>query len=179
MVRWRTCLECTRTIVLFFLRCCPDYKVSKKKLEELIEIKEKLISTNPFLFELSKSKLVGVEGMDELSDLKESIKIVAIDNLSNDDWRKSIVNLLENPTGSTDRKFKYKALSYMIIGNELFKKTPDGILLKCLSESEAHLAISAVHSGACGAHQAGHKMKWLLVRQGLYWLTMLKNCIEY
>ena len=70
-------------------------------------------------------------------------------------------------------------MSYVIIGNELMKKTPEGVLLKCLSETEAYLAISDVHSGACGSHQAGHKMKWLLFRQGVYWPTILKDCIEF
>jgi len=41
------------------------------------------------------------------------------------------------------------------------------------------LAVSNTHSGACGTHQAGHKMKWLLFRQGVYWPTMLKECIEF
>src|ERR1044072_2902608 len=65
------------------------------------------------------------------------------------------------------------------MGNELFKKSPDGVLLKCISDTEVYLAISAVHSGACGAHQAGHKMKWLLFQQGVYWPGMLKNCIDF
>jgi hypothetical protein len=65
------------------------------------------------------------------------------------------------------------------MGNELFKKTPEGILLKCLGENKAYLALSSVHSGACGAHQAGHKMKWLLFKYGMYWPTMLKDCIEF
>ena len=65
------------------------------------------------------------------------------------------------------------------MGNELFKKTPEGVLLKCLSEIEASIALSATHAGACGAHQVGHKMKWLLFRQGLYWPTMLKDCVEF
>lgn len=35
----------------------------------------------------------------------------------------------------------------MVIGNELFKKIPEGVLLKCLGEGEEHLAVSSVHSG--------------------------------
>lgn len=27
--------------------------------------------------------------------------------------------------------------------------------------------------------QVGHKMKWLLFRQGVYWPTMLKDCVEF
>ncbi|CAJ2651311.1 unnamed protein product [Trifolium pratense] len=133
------------------------YKVSKEKLERLVEIKDKLISHEPMLSELSTPKLGGVNG----------------------DWRKPIVEYLENPIGNAPRKIKYRASNYVIIGNELFKKTLEGILLKCLSETEAYIAISDVHSGACGSHQSGHKMKWLLFRQGMYWPSMLKDCIDF
>jgi len=50
----------------------------------------------------------------------------------------------------------------VILGNKLFKKTPEGVLLKSLDETEAYLVVSNTHSGACGSHQAGDKMKWLL-----------------
>lgn len=61
----------------------------------------------------------------------------------------------------------------------MFKKTLEWVLLKSLGETEAYLAISNTHSGACGTHQAGHKMKWLLFLQGLYWPSMLNDCIEF
>lgn len=85
-----------------------------------------------------------------------------------EDWRKTIVEYLENPTTSAERKVRYHSLSYTLIGNELFKKTPEGVLLKYLSESEEYLVLSNVHSGACGKHQVDHKMKWLLFQQGMY-----------
>jgi len=95
--------------------------------------------------------------------------------MSNNDWRKPIVEFLENPTRMTSRKTKYTNLSYVIIENELFKKIHEGVLLECLSENEAYLANSDVHSGS---YQACHKMKWFLFRQGMYWTTMLKDCID-
>ena len=66
-----------------------------------------------------------------------------------------MVNYLRSPTGSTDHKIKYHALSYVLIENELFKKTSEGVLHKCLGESEAYIVVFNVHSGACGAHRAG------------------------
>ncbi|XP_058746025.1 uncharacterized protein LOC131618886 [Vicia villosa] len=90
-----------------------------------------------------------------------------------------IIEYLKDPSMNTDKKTKYRALSYILMGNKLFKKTPEGILLKCLGKNEAYLALSNVHSGTCGVHQAGHKMKWLLFRYGMYWLTMLKDYIEF
>src|ERR1043165_735013 len=98
----------------------------------------------------------------------QEFEVLAIDALSDADWRSPIVSYLTNPTLNVDRKIKYRALSYVLMGNELFKKTQEGVLLKCLGESEAYLALSEVQIGACGAHQAGHKMKWLLFRYGMY-----------
>jgi len=69
-------------------------------------------------------------------------EIFAIDNLTDNDWQKPIANYLENPNGTTCRKMKYRALSYVVVGNELFKKTPEGVLFKCLGETEAYLAVS-------------------------------------
>ena len=66
-----------------------------------------------------------------------------------------------------------------MIENELFKKIAEGVLLKFLGESEAYIAVSNVHSGAYGAHQTGQKMKWLLVRMGVYFPSILKDCIEF
>jgi hypothetical protein len=41
------------------------------------------------------------------------------------------------------------------------------------------VAVSDVHGGFCGSHQADHKMKWFLFRQRMYLSTMLKDCIEF
>lgn len=65
------------------------------------------------------------------------------------------------------------------MGNELLKKTPEGLLLKCICESKAYLVIYEVHKGSCGSHQVGYKMKWLLFRPGVYWTIMLKDCIDF
>ncbi|GKV00673.1 hypothetical protein SLEP1_g13330 [Rubroshorea leprosula] len=39
--------------------------------------------------------------------------------------------------------------------------------------------MSDVHSGICGAHQAGIKMRWLIRRHGFFWPSILKDCISY
>lgn len=109
----------------------------------------------------------------------ENFEDFAIKNMIDTDWRRPVVQYLENLNGSTDQKVIYLSLSYIIIGNQLFKKMLEGVLLKFLDESEAYFAVSNVHSRACGAHQVRHKMRWLLYRQGVYWPTMLKDCINF
>jgi hypothetical protein len=60
----------------------------------------------------------------------------------------------------------------------LYCRTTEGLLLKCLSEEEPKVAMGEVHEGMCGAHQAAHKMKWLL-RSGVYQQSMLAHCFKY
>lgn len=104
--------------------------------------------------EIEVKRTGGVEGQEWVknSEISKNFKNFAIDNLSNNDWQKPIVEFFENPTGTTDWKIKYIALSYVIIGNELFKNMPEGVLLKCLTKSEAYLAIFNAHSWSCGTH---------------------------
>ncbi|CAJ2651686.1 uncharacterized protein LOC123895391 [Trifolium pratense] len=158
------------------------YKMTKEKLEELVEIKEKLISCEPMpnVSTTSEQLRVSEQSVEENLEVVDlhfdevMAEIFVIDDLADDDWRKPIVNYLENPVGITERKVKYRALSYTIIENELYKKTPEGVLLKCLNENEAYVAISNVHSGTCGAHQAGHKMKCFCFDKGYSGLPCLK-----
>ncbi|XP_050890001.1 uncharacterized protein LOC127095338 [Lathyrus oleraceus] len=142
-----------------------------QKLQDVIEVRGRVVSTRLSPSYLEETKLGYVD--------EESFEILAIDCLANEDWRNPIIKYLENLTASTGQKVRYRALSYVLMGNELFKKTPQGVLLKCLSKIEACIALSSVHGGGYGAHQVDHKMKWLLFRQGMYWPTMLKYCMEF
>ncbi|XP_039686367.1 uncharacterized protein [Medicago truncatula] len=155
------------------------YKVPKEQTQEPIEIRNRRNSIESFSGESLTPKLGGTRASQKSIKGTDFVEIFVINNLNENDWRKPIVDYLENPNGATPRKVKYRALSYVIMGNELFKKTSEGVLLKCLGETDAYLAVSNTHNGTCGTHQAGHKMKWLLFRQGLYWPTMLKDCIEF
>jgi hypothetical protein len=96
-----------------------------------------------------------------------------------DDWRTPLVCYLDNPGHITDRKVWWQALKYVMIVNALYRRTIDGLLLKCLGLDQSKIAMGEVHEGICGTHQSAHKMKWLLHRVGFYWLTMLNDCFRY
>lgn len=91
----------------------------------------------------------------------ENFEIYTIESLADADWRRPIVDYLRKPVGVTNRKVKYKLLSYVVFENGLFKKTTKGVLLKYLNEEEAYLVVSSVHGGSCGSHQVRHNMRWL------------------
>jgi hypothetical protein len=78
-----------------------------------------------------------------------------------------------------DKKVKRQVLKYMSLDGDLYRRTIDGVLLKCLGEEHAKVAAREVHDGICVAHQSAYKMNWLLWRARFYWPTMMDDCIKY
>jgi ribonuclease HI len=100
-------------------------------------------------------------------------------DLAEDDWRKEIVDCLEDPSRKVSRKLRYKAIKFVLLDGSLFYKSLDGVLLRCLGPEEAKKMISEVHDGICGAHQSAYRMKWVIRQAGCFWPTMLEDCFEY
>jgi hypothetical protein len=95
------------------------------------------------------------------------------------DWRTEIAYYLKDPSQKVTHKLRYKAIKYVLLDGQLYHKTIDRILLKCLSQEEAIRMMSEVHEVLCGAHQFAHRMKWMIRRTIYFWPTMLEDCFEF
>jgi ribonuclease HI len=89
-------------------------------------------------------------------------------NLAEDDWRKEIVDYLENPSRKVARKLRYKAIKFVLLDGRLFYKS-FGVLLQCLGQEEEKKMMSEVHDGLCGAHQSSYRMNWVIRHTRCYW----------
>ena len=98
---------------------------------------------------------------------------------SSNHWRIEIADYLRNPSRKVTRKLRYKSTKYVLLNNQLYYKTVDGVLLKCLDQQEAKVLMGEVHEGVCRAHQSAYKMKWIIRRAGYFWPMMLEDCFEY
>ena len=96
-----------------------------------------------------------------------------------DDWRKEIVDYLKDPSKKVERCVRFQATKYLLLEVELYYRTIDEILLKCLGEDEAKSLMGEIHEGVCGAHQSAFKMKWMIRRNMYYWPTILEDCFKY
>ena len=76
-----------------------------------------------------------------------------------DDWRKEIIDYLTDPSQRVSRKQRYKSIKYVLLDGDLYYRTIDGVLLKCLNEEESKVVMDEVHEGICRAHQSAYKMK--------------------
>jgi hypothetical protein len=110
-------------------------------------------------------------------------KVLLINSADNEadasDWRTPITNYLRNPNVKTDKNIRRTTFKYVLMSDELYRRTVNDVLLKCLGPDDAILAMAEVHEGICGTHQSAPKMKWLLRRSGFYWPNMIADCFKY
>ena len=99
--------------------------------------------------------------------------------ISADDWRKEVIDYLKDPSKKVERRVRFQATKYVLLEEELYFRTIDGVLLKCSGDDEARSLMGEIHEGVCGAHQSAFKMKWMIRRNGYYWPTILEDCFKY
>jgi ribonuclease HI len=99
--------------------------------------------------------------------------------LKTGDWRADIFNYLKDPAQGAHKRIRYKTINYVLMGDDMFYRTLEGLLLKCLGPTEANRLLHEVHEGAYGTHQSAYKMKWLIRRSGYYWPAVLEDCFKY
>jgi hypothetical protein len=58
-----------------------------------------------------------------------------------DDWRIPLIHYLKKPNHITNRKVQWQGLKYVILDNTLYRRTIDGLLLKCLGLDQSKIAI--------------------------------------
>ena len=105
-------------------------------------------------------------------------EILSSETLTND-WRVEIADYLKNPSQKVTRKLRYKSIKYVLLDDQLYYKTFDGVLLKYLNQEEAKVLMDEEHEGICGAHQSSYKMKLIIRRSRYFGPTILEDCFEY
>ena len=61
----------------------------------------------------------------------------------------------------------------------LYRRTSDGIQLRCLSETEAARVIEEVDEGVYGPYMNRAILAKKLIRQGFLWMTEMEDCIKF
>ena len=83
----------------------------------------------------------------------------AINRAEDRDWRIPIISYLKDPGRGAERNIHSAAFKYVLINDELYRRTAKDLLLKCLDLDQAKVAMGEVHEGICGTHQSAPKMK--------------------
>ena len=100
-------------------------------------------------------------------------------------WYYDICNFVEDMVylGGVDRKdrrvLRLLATQYILCGGVLYRRSYEGVHLRCVDKEEAKKLIKEVYQGVCGPHMNGQMLTKKIMRLGFYWVTMEADCIEH
>ncbi|RVW92638.1 Gag-Pol polyprotein [Vitis vinifera] len=86
---------------------------------------------------------------------------------------------LESTSAKDRRALRQLATRFVICGDALYRRSPDGLLLLCLDLTSADRVMRQVHAGVCGPHMGGHMLVRKIMRVGYFWLTMETDCCQF
>ncbi|GMY29549.1 transposase family protein, partial [Fagus crenata] len=109
---------------------------------------------------------------------KEEINALDNDVYGKKPWFADIQRFVEDGsyTEGVDKKdrraLRITATQYIICGGVLYKRSYEGIHLRCVDEVEAERLINEVHLRACGPHMNGKMLARKILRMSFYWTTL-------
>ncbi|KAK3006984.1 hypothetical protein RJ639_015833 [Escallonia herrerae] len=113
--------------------------------------------------------------------LTTSERLEVQDNLL--DWRQPFMEYLQHGRLPDDRakqvEVRRRSVQFVMWKDTLYKRSLDGMLLRCITKDEVEEVMKEVHYGTCGAHQSGPKLQMKIKCLGYYWPTMIADCIGF
>jgi ribonuclease HI len=129
--------ECqSEVLILYYERC----------LQLLREFKDLRLEYIPRLHNDEANRLA------QHASRYQRIQEVLISTLDADDSRTEIADYLRDPSKKVERRVRFQATKYVLLDNELYYRTLDGVLLRCLGNDESKSLMGEIHEGVCGAH---------------------------
>ncbi|XP_074266017.1 uncharacterized protein LOC141588475 [Silene latifolia] len=99
---------------------------------------------------------------EEDDDLIEDVNAISVYVINKEDWRQLIIDYLEHKKLPNDPRHKTevrrRSASFIYYKGILYRRSFNGLWLRCLDEDEGLHTMEETHAGICGAHQSGPKL---------------------
>jgi len=76
------------------------------------------------------------------------------------------------------RRLARRPKSYVLIGEELYKRSHTGILQRCVPIVQGKQLLIDIHGGVCGHQAAPRTLVGNAFRQGFYWPTAVADVVQ-
>ena len=98
------------------------------------------------------------------------------------DWRDQYLDWINRGVLPSDRaqarRATRRAKSFVVIDRELYKRSPSGVLQRCIPIPEGRELLRDIHAGVCGHHAVPRTLVGNAFRQGFYWPTAVADTTE-
>ena len=98
------------------------------------------------------------------------------------DWRYPLLQRLVDGTLPRDqaeaRRVARRAKTFVLLDGEMYKRSPSGVLMRCIPRQEGIKLLQDINSRACGHHAAPRTLVGNALRQSFYWPTAVADVTE-
>jgi hypothetical protein len=98
------------------------------------------------------------------------------------DWRYPLLQRLADgtlpPNQAEARRVARCAKAFVLLDGEMYKRSPSGILMRCITRQEGTKLLQEIHSGACSHHIAPRTLVGNAFRQGFDWTTAVADATQ-
>ncbi|XP_039818801.1 uncharacterized protein LOC120681372 [Panicum virgatum] len=123
-----------------------------------------------------------METETEISSADEAGAMQIDEAPSSQDWRDQYLNRINRGVLPSDRaqarRIARRAKSFILIDDELYKRSPSGVLQHCIPILEGKELLRDIHTGVCGHHAAPRTLVGNAFRQGFYRPTAVADATE-
>lgn len=88
---------------------------------------------------------------------------------------KSLLELID----SQKRSLKLQAIRYVIVQGQLWWRSMEGVLLKCVDEIESKMILKDMHEGVCGGHYMAKTTTHKILKVGFWQPTLFRDAHEF
>ncbi|KAA0061209.1 uncharacterized protein E5676_scaffold157G00320 [Cucumis melo var. makuwa] len=151
-----------------------------KKADALANLATALTVSEDIPINISLCQKWTVPSIESQYEEADVISVYAIDE---EDWRQPIIDYLEHGKLSTDPRhraeIRKRAVRFIYYKDTLYRRSYEGLLLRCLEKEESTKALEEAHSGIYSVHQSSPKLQYQLKRIGYYWPTMIHDSMHF
>ena len=139
---------------------------------------EKVVGGNPMLAGKLRSPIeLQVLAIEASFPTAEEMPLVFVVEPQAPAWAHHIVQFLktgELPDNLEEsEKVAQQSSMYQFMGDILYRKRPNGMKLKCISQEDGLMMLAEIHGGVCGSYLGSRALAGKAFQQGFYWPTTL------
>ena len=114
---------------------------------------------------------------------KEATATVREVMMIEEDWRIQFIDFIKEfkvPPGVEAKSAQAARIirqskGFVLVGDNLYKRSASGILMKCVTLEEGKDILREIHEGVCGNHAASRTLVGKAYRSGFFWSTAVSD----
>ena len=100
-----------------------------------------------------------------------------------EDWRIQFIDFIKelklpphvDAKSAEAARITRRSKGFVLVGDNLYKRSTSGILMKCVTLEEGKVILREIHEGVCGNHAASRTLIGKAYRSGFFWPIVVSD----